>query len=58
MAGEIVLTEKCCSHCGKLNWDNVTGGYNEDCSAEGREGKKCDTNGEKRRWDADGNRVW
>lgn len=54
----IVYTEKCCSHCGKINWDSDTKGYGEECNARGREGKKCDTNGETRNWDEKNNRVW
>jgi hypothetical protein len=54
----VVHTEKCCSHCGIINWDSQTGGYSEDCTAAGREGQKCDTNGEVRKFDENGNRVY
>lgn len=58
MPGPVVFTEKCCQYCAKINWDSDTGGYGEDCIAEGREGKKCDTNGEIRKWDANNHRVY
>lgn len=54
----IVFTEKCCSHCGQINWDSETGGYNEVCTAKGNEGKKCDTNGLKADYDEKNNRVY
>lgn len=54
----VVFIEKCCSHCGTLNWDSQTGGYGNECTAEGREGKKCDTNGEVRRYDENNKRVY
>lgn len=53
----IVYTEKCCSHCGQINWDSKTGSYGENCTADGREDKKCDTNGTVANYDANGNRV-
>lgn len=53
----VVFTEKCCSHCHQINWDSTSGGYGEDCTAAGREGKKCDTNGEVRKWDENNNPV-
>lgn len=34
--------EKCCSRCGRINWDRQTGVYGEICT---KDGKKCDTNG-------------
>jgi hypothetical protein len=54
----IVLIEKCCSWCGKLNWDSEKGGYNEDCDHPKRAGKKCDISGEERKWDENNNRVY
>lgn len=57
LMSEVVFTEKCCSLCGKINWDSNTGGYNEEHKIGGKT-MKCDTNGEKRRWDANNNRVW
>lgn len=54
----VVFTEKCCGHCQRVNWDSDTGGYGEDCTAPGREGKKCDTNGEVRKFDENNVRVY
>lgn len=54
----IVFTEKCCSHCGRINWDSKTGGYNETCIAEGREDQKCDTNGVVANYDENNDRVY
>lgn len=54
----VVFTEKCCSHCGTLNWDSETGIYLNDCTAKGREDKRCDTSGEVRKWDENNNRVY
>jgi hypothetical protein len=53
----VVFTEKCCSGCGKLNWDSRTGGYGEEHTLKGKT-SKCDTNGEVRKWDENNNRVW
>lgn len=58
MPGPVVFREKCCSWCGKLNWDSKTGGYNEDCTNKDNKSGKCDTNGEERKWDAKNVRVW
>lgn len=53
----IVFTEKCCSRCGKLNWDSETGGYNEDCDKPTAKTTKCDDNGEVRNFDENNNPV-
>lgn len=53
----IVFTEKCCSHCGKINWDSDSKGYGEYCDKPERAGMKCDINGEVRNWDEKNNRV-
>jgi methionyl-tRNA synthetase len=57
VAKPVVFEEKYCSHCQRMNWDSETGGYNEDCTAKGREGKKCDTNGRHLKYDEDNNLV-
>jgi len=53
----VVFTEKCCSVCSKINWDSETGGYQEIHKIKGKE-FKCDTNGEVRKWDKNGKRVY
>lgn len=53
----VVFTEKCCSGCGKINWDSKTGGYKEEHTIKGKT-SKCDTNGEVRKWDENNNRVY
>jgi len=53
----VVFTEKCCSVCNKINWDSETGGYQEIHKIKGKE-FKCDTNGEVRKWDENGKRVY
>lgn len=54
----VVFIEKCCSHCGTLNWDSETGDYGNLCTANGREGKKCDISGEERKYDENNDRVY
>lgn len=54
----VVFKSKCCSWCHELNWDSEAGNYGKDCRHPDREGKKCDTNGEEREYDENGNRVW
>lgn len=54
---EIVFSERCCSHCGQINWDSETGAYGETCTAKNNEGKRCDTNGFQANYDKDNNRV-
>jgi hypothetical protein len=54
----VVFTTKCCQWCHQVNWDSDDGGYDKYCPQPGREGKKCDTNGEERKYDENGNRVW
>jgi hypothetical protein len=54
---KIILVEKYCSHCGLQNWDSETGFYNEDCTAKGREGQKCDINGQVLKYDENNNIV-
>jgi hypothetical protein len=53
----IVLIEKYCSHCHICNYDSKTGIYNENCSAPGREGLKCDVNGTELKYDEQNNIV-
>jgi hypothetical protein len=57
MDSEIVFTEKACSRCDRLNWDSTTGDYNEDCTAEGFKGQKCDTDGQVFNFDKDNNLI-
>lgn len=57
MAGAVVFTEKCCSGCGKINWDSQTGNYQQTHEIKGKT-VKCDTNGEKRDYDAKNERVY
>jgi len=42
----MAFVKKCCSYCGKINWDSDTGGYNETHVRKdnGKE-EKCDTAG-------------
>lgn len=54
----VVFKSKCCSWCHELSWDSEAGNYGKDCRHPDREGKKCDTNGEERKYDENGNRVW
>lgn len=57
----MAFTEKCCSKCNQVNWDSMQGDYENDHTLT--KGKSvtlesCDTNGEVRKWDAHGNRVY
>lgn len=54
---DIIFVEKRCSRCKRLNWDSMTGHYNEKCIALGYEGYPCNTRGTVSRWDNDGNEV-
>lgn len=53
----IVFTEKSCSVCHKISWDSQTGGYDETHEVKGKT-VKCDTNGEKRDYDENNERVY
>ena len=53
----IVFIEKCCSHCGTMNWDSDTGVYGNDCTADDNKDKPCDLSGEVRKWDENNKRV-
>lgn len=58
MAGPVVYTEKCCSVCGKVNWDSDTGGYRETHQLKGKPEQACDIIGEVYRYDANNQRVY
>lgn len=49
------VAQRCCSRCGNESWDRYLGNYGNDCTAKGREGMKCDTNGTE--IDEDGHRM-
>lgn len=55
---EVVFTEKCCSVCGKINWDSDTGGYRDTHKDKKGNEQACDIIGEVRRWDKNNNRVY
>jgi hypothetical protein len=60
----MAYTEKCCSVCGVVNWDTMQGNYKNEHELADRKGRgsgefrKCDTNGEVRKYDGHGRRMW
>ena len=54
---DLIFVEKRCSRCKRINWDSMTGHYNERCIALGHEGYPCNTRGPKSRWNNEGREV-
>jgi hypothetical protein len=59
----MAFTEKCCSVCGVVNWDSMQGNHGHSHENNGTKRDKipthtCDTNGEVRKWDAHGHRIY
>lgn len=59
----MAYTEKACSRCGVVNWDNLQGNHNHQHEKTDRKGRgtgemvNCDTNGTETKYDSYGHII-